>query len=358
MPTILQNFGVYPLYMKRVHALLGAADHATIMRTILFDRVAALHMLQPVLQGDGGSFVIGGDVTSQRVWARERGMRKDVSLESILLAQIEESGAEIFYNMDPTSFSSDFARKLPGSVKHKIAWRAAPGPGVDLSGYNLVVCNFELILQSYRDQGWRAAWFYPAFDPEMTSHRASERAIDVVFVGSYSRHHRARAQVIEGLADLRTKHHVRIHLQQSRVTQLANTLLGLVPPLRKERMPVGIARVARPPLFGRELYSAFGSAKIVLNGAIDMSGPDRGNMRCWETLGCGALMLSDKGNYPPGFEDGKTMVTYSGTDDLLVQLDHLLENDCRRQVIADAGSKMIADRYSKTRQWNDFVKLL
>ncbi len=29
------------------------------------------------------------------------------------------------------------------------------------------------------------------------------------------------------------------------------------------------------------------NAKIVLNGAIDISGEDRGNMRCFEALGSG-----------------------------------------------------------------------
>jgi hypothetical protein len=43
-----------------------------------------------------------------------------------------------------------------------------------------------------------------------------------------------------------------------------------------------------------------GSSKIVRSGAIDMAGADRGNMRCFEAMGCGALLLSDEGNYPEG----------------------------------------------------------
>ena len=37
-------------------------------------------------------------------------------------------------------------------------------------------------------------------------------------------------------------------------------------------------------MFGRALYELIGSSKIVLNGAIDMAGTDRGNMRCFETM--------------------------------------------------------------------------
>lgn len=358
MHTIFQNFGIYPLYMKQLHARLGSVDHATIMQSVLYDRFVALHMLQPVLSGEGGRFVVGDDVRSQQAWAKEHRMPNDISREAVLLAQIEESRAEVFYNMDPVTFDGNFARKLPGCIKRKIAWRAAPSPGLDLGGYDLVVCNFESILQSYRERGWRAAWFYPAFDPEMANYRQTDRTVDVAFIGSYSRHHRSRAQIIEAVARLQDRHQVRIHLQQSRMTRLAASLSGLIPPLREHRLPTAIAKVAQPPVFGRTLYTAFGNAKIVVNGAIDMSGTDKGNMRCWETLGCGALMLSDDGTYPDGFVNGETMVTYKGPDDMLAQLDALLGCDRRRLEIASAGYKMLEARYSKARQWEDFVKLL
>ena len=52
----------------------------------------------------------------------------------------------------------------------------------------------------------------------------------------------------------------------------------------------------------------------MLNGAIDMAGPDRGNMRCFEAMGCGALLVSDVGNYPVGMEAGVTMETYASSD--------------------------------------------
>lgn len=358
MPSVFQNYGIYPAYLRQLHSRLGPVDHSSAMQAVLADRFVALHMLQPVLTGDGGTFVVGDDLVSQRAWACSHGMAAGASPHAILLAQIEESRAEVFYNMDPVNFASDFVRKLPGSVKRKIAWRAAPSPGLDLGGYDLIVCNFRSILESYRARGWNVDWFYPAYDPEMAAYREPVRAIDVIFVGSYSRHHRKRARIIEELASLQDRFDIVIHLQQSRLVRLAASPLGLMPPLRQHRLPPAIRRVALDPVFGRDLYSAFGRAKIVLNGAIDMSGTDRGNMRCWEALGSGALMLSDRGTYPPGFEDGKTMVTYDSHEDMRIQLDRLLSDDQLRETIALAGSQMIAERYSKRRQWEDFTKFL
>jgi hypothetical protein len=344
--------------MNRLHTNVGAKTYSQLLEAVLEDRFVALHLLQPALDDDGGKFAIGDDVRSQRLWAREYGLSEKASLEEIMLAQIEESSSEVFYNMDPLGFASDFVRKLPGCVKRKIAWRAAPSPGMDLSAYDLVVCNFESILQSYRDRGWRAALFYPAFDPEMPNYRQDDRTVDVTFVGSYSRHHRKRAKIIEDLASLQCRYNIRIHIHQSRLTRLAETPFGLIPPLRKHRLPKAIGYVARPPVFGRALYSTFGNARIVLNGSIDMAGVDRGNMRCWEALGCGALMLSDQGVYPPGFIDGETMVTYEGHTDMVSKIDSLLANDDLRRKIALSGSHMIASMYSKQKQWSDFQNFL
>src|SRR5690242_13553709 len=93
---------------------------------------------------------------------------------------------DVLYNIDPMRFGSAFLRRLPGSVKTSIAWRAAPSQGIDLGAYSLVVCNFPGILKRYADEGLRAAYFFPAHDPEMDPYAANQnRPIDVLFVGGY-----------------------------------------------------------------------------------------------------------------------------------------------------------------------------
>ena len=80
-------------------------------------------------------------------------------------------------------------------------------------------------------------------------------------------------------------------LDASRLTRLAESSLGRRL-LRKHRRPDAIANLGKPRVFGRRLYDLIGHSKIVLNGAIDMAGEDRGNMRCFEAMGCGALLLT------------------------------------------------------------------
>lgn len=358
MPKVFQNFDVYPQYLKSMHARLRTKDYRLIWQECMDDRFLALHMLHPILNGVNGNFALGQDEPSQRSWAKDFGLNPKVSLDQILLAQIEESGADVFYNLDPLRFGNNFLKKMPSNVKISIAWRAAPSGRSDFGGYDRIVCNFESILQSYRDRGWDAAWFYPAFDPVMSRYRKLDRTIDVSFVGTYSQYHQNRARIVDALAVLHDNCVVNIHLQLSKLASIANTPLGIIPPLRTHRLPKAVASRAQPPVFGRDLYSTFGNSKIVINGAIDMAGPDRGNMRCWEALGCGALMLADVGNYPAYMEDGKNMITYSNVDDMVKKIVWFLNNEAERREIAQSGTIMLAQHYSKERQWNDFVSLL
>jgi spore maturation protein CgeB len=112
------------------------------------------------------------------------------------------------------------------------------------------------------------------------------------------------------------------------------------------------------PLYGLDLYRALARTRIVLNGAVDMAGEDRGNMRCFEATGCGAVLLTDSGRYPDGFVDGETMVTYSSPKQIPALIKGLAEDGAWAGSIAKAGCAMVRDRYSKDRQWATFQELV
>ena len=132
---LFQNSALYPGYLPRLrqltHARAGYAEH---VNAFLDDRFGAPHFLQPVLARDESAFLANGDNrTMQRLWAAENGLSSNVTLEAILLAQIEAHRTDVFYNMDPLRYGSEFVRKLPGCVKKSLAWRAAPSPGAPVT---------------------------------------------------------------------------------------------------------------------------------------------------------------------------------------------------------------------------------
>lgn len=358
---VFQNAGLYPAYRPRLSALTrDAIGFDGKLDAFKHDRYGACHVLKPVYDKDSTViFTNGDDENLQQAWGRENGLARDASLEDILLAQIENHRSEVFYNSHPMMFGNGFLAKLPGCVKLKIAWRAAPSKGGDFDRHDVFLNNFPGILDDFRSKGLRAEYFAPAHDPEMTPYAVNgDRPVDVLFVGGYSRYHKRRAEVLEAVADLGRDFRVHYHLDQSRLLRLAESPFGWAGPLREHRRPKTVRSVSRSPLFGRALYTAISQAKIVLNGAVDMAGPDRGNMRCWEALGCGALLVSDEGRYPEGMTDGETIRTYRDGQDAASTIREMLNAPIAAQELASAGHRMIATRYSKQNQWNDFQSIV
>jgi hypothetical protein len=313
-----------------------------------------------VLNGDDTAFFTNGDdEVLQRAWAREWGMPAKASLLSILLAQIESHRTEVFYNLDPIRYGNDFVRKLPGCVRKAIAWRNAPSPIADFSEYDLIVCNAASMLRRYKECGWKASYFSPAYDPVMDEFaRNDDRPIDVLFVGGYSRHHMRRATVLEAVAGLRDRYRIEFCLARSRLTRAAESPVGYLVPVSKYRRPTNIRLVSHQPVYGRDLYARISRSKVVLNGAGDAEREDRGNMRCFESMGCRGLLLSEEGVYPAGMVEGQTLVTYRSPIDLVVKLRELLQAPEVRMGIAAAGHQMVTHEYSKQTQWNAFKTLV
>jgi Glycosyl transferases group 1 len=357
---LFQNSALYPSYLPRLNELASKTNSFEERRRVfLDDRFGALHFLKPVLDGEAHAFFTNGDdQILQRSWARENGLAPDVSLEEILLAQIEHHKSEVFYNLDPVRYASAFVRKLPGCVRKSICWRVAPSGRADLTAYDAVLGNFPSILKEWEDKGCRTSYFLPSIDPVMAEYDSSERTIDVLFVGGYSRHHQTRARALERVAGLAPEWRITYRLDSSRLTRLAESALGRLLPLRKYRRPDTIAKITELPVFGRQLYELIGQSRIVLNGAIDTSGADRGNMRCFEAMGCGALLVSDTGNYPAGMKAGETMLTYDSADDAPTVIEDALDHWVGSAELARLGREQIFRLYSKSRQWQQFVELV
>jgi len=359
---LFQNSGVYPAYMHRLHRLAaGATSFEQRLDTFLADRYNACHTLLPVLQKHPDSFFTNGDdEVLQRLWASENGLPAETTMADILRAQLEHHRAEVFYNMDPMRYGNEFLRKLPGCVRKRIAWRAAPSAGGDFGAHDLLVCNFPGILDGYRALGWRAEYFFPGHDPEMDAYAENiDRPVDVLFVGGYSRHHQQRARVLEAVARLHPRVRVQFHLDRGRLTRLAEApVVGKLLPLGAHRRPDSIQIVSRTPIFGRDLYAAISQAKIVLNGAVDMAGRDRGNMRCFEAMGCGALLVSDEGLYPQGLVANRTILTYASPAEAVETITRALADPERLAEVATEGVRTMRQAYSKSVQWDAFMKLV
>lgn len=359
---VLQNVGIYPSYARRIARLVTRqCGFDTLMATFLYDRFDGVHLLKPIIDRSDDAFLsVGNFEAAQQAWAIENGLKATTKPVDILLAQLEAHRTEVFYNLDPARFDDQMLLRLPGCVKRTIAWSAAPMPHNRFLGYDLVVNNFPAIRARYSQLGCRTAPFFPSFDPEMQAYAANcDRPIDILFVGGYTRHHVRRASILDAVARLAPDVKVRYHLDLGRLTRLAELpLIGRFGSLASHRRSPEVRAIAAPPIFGRDLYHAIGESKIVLNAAIDMAGEERGNMRCFEALGCGALMLSDEGVYPSGMVAGRDFETYRNADDIVAKITDILADPVALQSIAAQGQSVVSNTYSKSAQWDAFVQIV
>jgi hypothetical protein len=329
---------------------------------LLSDRYGATHILKPVYDRDQTSFfTVFDDPELQYSWARDKKISmKSLNLIDILLSQIEEHKTEVLYTNSPVQFPSSFVRRLPGCVKKAIAWRAAPVGNADLSAYDAILSNFNTLNSVWRSKSWRAFYFSPSWDPEMESYAKNmHRDKDIFFAGSYSRTtgHDDRLTLLNEIAELGGEREISLHLLYRRWGRLADTSPGRWIPI-PIILPSRLRATVSSPVYGRELYRAISNAKIVINPATNIAGDERGNMRCFEALGCGACMLGSSGRYPESFEAGVHYESIDPSKDLTTQVKKLLSDDIRLRKIAEAGSSMVKSSWSKERQWSDFINVL
>lgn len=342
---------------NRVSQYTSFADRR---HSLLQDRYEATHILKPIYDcSDDCFFTVADDPILQTLWARQHGLAAS-NLTDILLAQIEAFKPDVLYQLDPILFPSSFVRRLPGCVKKVVAWRAAPIGTADLTAYDVVLSNFETLNARWREKGLHTAWFSPSWDPEMTPYAANvDRPVDVFFTGSYARTtgHDDRLSMLDAVAQLSDDYRIDLRLMFRKWGRLADKpVIRWIPvPIR---LPASLRAITGNPVYGREMYAALSSAKILLNPATDIAGAIRGNMRCWEALGCGTCMLATAGQYPEGFEPGVNFEIFTDVDDLRRQIRSLLGDEPRRAEIAKAGTEMLSRTWSKERQWDDFVSLL
>jgi hypothetical protein len=359
---VLQNVGVYPTYLDIFErGLQAGSSFSEAVASFLAGGFEACHVLKGGFESDPQFMLtVGNSGAMQRLWVREHGMPVRSTPEDVLLAQLEEHRAEIFYNLDPTRFDDKMLARLPSCVRKTLCWNAAPTPHKRFSGYDAVVSNFPGILKGYEAFGCRTAPFFPSAIPRsLPAADSGERPVDITFVGGFSRHHLRRNAILDAVAGLKNECTLRYHLDLGRLNKAAEfvgtDLFGLLTPYR---LTSPIRAVFAPALYGTEMQKLFGSSKIVLNAAIDMSGSERGNIRCFEALSCGALLLSDSGSYPAGMDDGKTIAAYDGPADAVARARSLLKDGTERLRIASAGQHMVRKFYSKDRQWAAFEALV
>ena len=165
--------------------------------------------------------------------------------------------------------------------------------------YDFVFCAQKSgAVKLKRDTGIEAEWIPIACDPEIHKDLKIERRLDIAFVGT------------EGKKNLRGE------------------LLNLL----AQRYPNSYIGRAD----SRLISNIYSSAKIGFNYSIN----NDINMRIFEVLSCGALLVTNRikdNGFEELFSDGKNVISYASPEELYKKINHYLANEEEAKKIADAG---------------------
>ena len=175
-------------------------------------------------------------------------------------------------------------------------------------------------VRKIRKMGIKSEYLKWAFEQSILKEISkNERVYNVSYVGAFSPHHSQGNKTLETLAKK-----IKVDFWG-----YSENFLSPLSPIRKS---------FHGQAWGKDMYTIFSKSKIVINRHINVAGNYANNMRLYEATGMGALLVTDyKKNINDFFEDGKEIVTYKNTDDLIKKVKYYLENEKEMLRIASAG---------------------
>jgi hypothetical protein len=314
----------------------------------------------------------------QRAWAQERGVpwRAESWLLDLPRAQVERFRPDILFLDDFSTFSaawlSELRQAAPG-LRLILGWCGAPYQDASVfQGYDAVLSCIPEMAAQFKAMGHRSHHLHHAFEPRILARlgEAGEPDIPVSFVGSLNRGREAHRDREELLLALSRQTPVQIftpNLDLGLGAQLGTLGRGLLyrgmaaakgagaPAAWLARLPLvgraatwtfrplaavhpGLKPLARPGVFGLEMYRLLRRSQVTLNHHIALSAHSASNMRLFEATGVGACLLTDwKDNLAELFEPEQEVATYRSHAECVEKVQWLLRNPQARQAMAKAG---------------------
>lgn len=340
-------------------------DFETLRKLVVEDGYASTYMLLPALQHktDEVFYTIWDYDRLQLLWAREHGLKTN-DLSSIKLAQIEEYKPDVFYNFSAFC-DDDFIKRLGKDKNRKdIYWNGIIEPEPQtFPDYDGQISLHRPYIEYWHERGLAALELQPGIPEAWSRASANEKQFDVLFYGQYlKKFFSGRNRLIEDILHLKMSGSidVRCHLTY---TEQRQTIFR-IPKLPWTRVTVPyinfpsavVREQSLPPLYGDALYKAISESRIVINAYTDDNRDFKSNMRLFESVGLGAFLITEEGNYPDGFEPGVDFYTYTDSKSLIDQIERVLGDWSYHAKIAQNTQKKITELYTKERQWGDFSK--
>ncbi|HEX8282419.1 MAG TPA: glycosyltransferase [Pyrinomonadaceae bacterium] len=369
----LLKIGVYyPTYLEQFYARrpgLAAEPYAAQHAALIADCFGSSDFWTRALSRLGYETcdLVANAEPLQKAWAAERGLAFDEAgwLFRITEAQVRDFRPDVLLVADYSTVTADFLRRLREacpSLRLVLGWCGAPyHDGSVFRECDVVLSCVPELVEHFREEGHRSRHVNHAFEPRVLEKLGAptEPAADFVFLGSViksDRFHLEREKILLRLVEETglqiwsetgprptPRRLSRLPLVGGVARRAARLLRGgarAAAPPPSPFVDARIARRARPPLFGLEMFRQLRDSRVALNTHIDISPVNASNMRLFEATGVGACLLTDwKANLHELFEPDAEVVAYRDADECVERVKYLLGHDDARRRIAAAGQR-------------------
>lgn len=297
--------------------------------------------------GWDAGIVVPNSLTLQTLWAREHGRRDPwragwaygahlarlpiarsllgrlPHVHGTLLKQVQAMRPDVLYVQDLNLVPLSLAKALRRHTRLLIGEIASPlPPRPYLMGYDLIVSALPSIVDTARSWGIAAENVPLGFDERWaTMTPASERPIDAIFIGSFSRLQpqtwpllQAVARAVPGLA-----------------------IYGPADP--RALAESGLAEHYAGTAWGRDMFELLGRSKVVVNRHGSVAGRYAANMRMYEATGSGAALLTEQRENLGDLFSLDEVVAYTSIKDAAEKAASLVADPQRLDAVAAAGQR-------------------
>lgn len=353
-----------PAFEERNNIPSRDLSFAELRDLLIADGYASTYVLKPALEGrhDEVFFTLWDYKRLQYKWAEENGLEtKD--LREIKKAQIEAFSPDVFYNHSPR-YDDNFVECL-GDDLIKVCWDAVikEYPWYH-NEYDARVTLFEPYVKYWRSKNMQASLLTPAYVPSWKKYEQPQRDkdIDVLFYGQYTNtFFSERNEIIEQLLEWQkgADYNVHVHLQGLPDKKPLVNVRGLRRLTRwVDQVPNAVREYARGPIYGEDLYRTIGKSKVVVNAFTDYNGLFKDNMRTYEGIGMGALLVGQDGIYPNFIDTQEDVLTYKNKEEMTKKIGYALSHPEKQGEMAHRAHSKMKDQCSKEEQWNQFCSVV
>jgi hypothetical protein len=290
----------------------------------------------------------------QKAWAAERGLAfgGEGWLFGITEAQVRDFRPDVLFVADYSTVTAAFLRHVRDacpSLRLVLGWCGAPySDGSVFGEWDVVLSCVPELVAHFREAGHRSRHVNHAFEPRVLEKLDAGEvapAADFVFIGSLIRSERFHLEREKLLSRLVKETGLQLWSEvgpppPSRLRLAARRLLRGAAASQHSSGAARIARRARTPLFGLDMFRQLRAGRVALNTHIDISTHSASNMRLFEATGVGACLLTDsKENLRELFEPDAEVVAYGGAEECVEKVKYLLGHESQRRDIAAAGQR-------------------